>query len=100
MRKQAQHKPTFKQIVDEVAEANFRTLMEKARQFSRLAKTVNGYSRRLAYSRKAMCLKQIVEKNPKARVNRDWQAMDHELLSVRLGRKRLHTKWQWLEAVA
>lgn len=101
MRKQAQHKPTFKQIVNEVAEENFRTLMNKARQFSRLAKTVNGSSRLLAYSRKNVYLNQILQKNSKARINRDWQAKDQELLSVCFGLEYpLHTKQEWLAGVA
>ena len=101
MRNQVKNKPTYKQIVNEVAQENFRVLMEKARQFSRLAKTVHGNSRHLAYSRKSVYLKQILKKNQEARINRDWQADDQELLSVCFGLEYpLHTKRQWLEAVA
>jgi len=100
MRKPVKHKPTFKQIVNAVAEENFRALMEKAQQFSHLAKTAQGQNRQLAYAYKNMFLKRLIETCQKVEVQRDFQANDPKLLSVSFGVQRLHTKQEWLEVVA
>ena len=100
MRKQIKDKQTFRQIVDEVAQDNFQGIMARARQFSRLAKTVHGNDRRLAYYYKNMCLKHLIETCSTVKVQRDLRANDFELLSVRVGMERLHTKLHWLGGVA
>ena len=100
-KKHNRNKITLRKIISDVANDNFKKIMFKARQYSRLAKQLVGKGRLVAYSQKDRCLQHIIQKDSKSRIVKDMNAEDSELLVVYVGNERpLHTKKKWLSKVS
>ena len=62
-KKQAKKHVTFAEILNDIGEKNANRLMEKAREFSRLAKSSSSKRQaNIAYQWKNRCLKQLLQK--------------------------------------
>ena len=86
---------TFQSQLEELRPQLFLGLFEKARQASRLAKTLTGAQRRRAYRIKNRALKELVLRGG-ATTELDWYRYPG-LVSVALDREnRLHTSTVWI----
>lgn len=86
-------KPTFTQIMTQVADKNLQSLMTRARTANRLAKTVKGRPQRRAYDVKTNVLIALNKNFPeKVKVERDYKIHgEFVVVAVKSQRFGLHT---------
>ncbi len=86
-----QRKRSFSETVRNLETKNSERLMRKARRANRIAKSLRGAGRRLAYSVKSSALVALATKLPaKSRVRSDNVIMDFVVVELKQGKGGLH----------
>jgi hypothetical protein len=84
-------KSTFKQILAKTEKENSDRLMRKARRANRIAKTLYGHRKQLAYGVKHKALKFLVEKMPeRTAISQDFYQTDFVIIELKNSQSGLH----------
>jgi hypothetical protein len=77
-------KPTFNQILNDTEKEHSERLMRKARRANRIAKTLYGHRKQLAYGVKHKALKSLVEKMPeRTAIRKDFYLTDFVIIELK-----------------
>jgi hypothetical protein len=85
------NKPTFQQILSQTEKVHSERLMRKARKANRIAKTLRGHRRQLAYGVKHKTLKFLVQNMPEqTSIRKDIILTDFVVVELRNSQSGLH----------